>query len=99
MGVARFMPWKTIPGSHCAEDWMGPRDCLDAMEKKKISCPYQTLDPNFSVFQPTAKLLYLLLVKRLTKITTIIINNKKFCEALIAYFPLIRYGLHRKQKG
>jgi hypothetical protein len=26
-------------------------------------------------------------------------NNKKFWEELIAYFPLIRHGLHRKRQN
>jgi hypothetical protein len=32
----RFTPEEKAPGTHWIGDWVGPRDCLDAVENRKI---------------------------------------------------------------
>jgi hypothetical protein len=49
----RFTPWKTAPGTHWIGCFVGPRDFLDAVEKRKISCYYYPGRPsrNLSLYQ------------------------------------------------
>jgi hypothetical protein len=49
-----FTPEETAPGTHYIQGWVGPRAGLDVMEKRKISCPYQELNPDLMVIQPVA---------------------------------------------
>jgi hypothetical protein len=34
-----------VPCSHCIGGWVGPKACLDVVEKTKISCPCRNLTP------------------------------------------------------
>jgi len=40
------------PQSHWMGGWAGPRACLDALEKRNLSCPYQELKSRSSKPQP-----------------------------------------------
>jgi hypothetical protein len=51
--VVSIMPqelylWGKSPDINWVGGWMVPRANLDAVEKRKISCPYQKLDPSVS---------------------------------------------------
>jgi hypothetical protein len=39
---------KTATGTHWIGDWLGPRAGLDAVEKRKISCPCRDSNPSRS---------------------------------------------------
>jgi len=39
-------------------DWVGHNASLDTMKKRKISCSYQKFNPNSSVTQCVAQLIY-----------------------------------------
>jgi hypothetical protein len=45
----RFTPGERALGTHWIEGWMGPRAGVEAMEKRKISCPCQESKPGRSV--------------------------------------------------
>jgi hypothetical protein len=45
-------PLGNIPGIHWTGDWMGPNDALDALAKRKISCPCRKLNPDSSDVHP-----------------------------------------------
>jgi hypothetical protein len=49
-----FAPWEQIPSIYCIGGWVDLRASLDVMEKKKISCPRQKLNPQSLVAQPVA---------------------------------------------
>jgi hypothetical protein len=41
------------PGVHWIEGWKGPRDSLDVLEKRKISCSYRDSSPGPSCPWPS----------------------------------------------
>jgi hypothetical protein len=41
-----FTPRETAPCTHWVGGWVGPRASLDTMEKRRISCPCQELNPS-----------------------------------------------------
>jgi hypothetical protein len=47
-------PWGNSLGTHYIVGWVGPRISLGIIEKKKISCFYQELNPDSLVIQPIA---------------------------------------------
>jgi hypothetical protein len=48
-------PGYFIPGDHWIGGWVGPRVSLDAVEKRKISCPYWELNPGCPAHGLTAQ--------------------------------------------
>jgi hypothetical protein len=53
-GVVCFTPGERAPGTHWIGGWIGLRTGLDAVEKRKISCPYWESNPNSSAVQSIA---------------------------------------------
>jgi hypothetical protein len=45
LGTRRFTPWEKAPGTQWIGGWVGPRAGLDAVEKRKISCPCWESNP------------------------------------------------------
>jgi hypothetical protein len=52
--VSVFPSHFTAPDTQRIGGPLGPRACLDVMEKKGIFCPYLESKPNSSVVQPAA---------------------------------------------
>jgi hypothetical protein len=53
-GQLRASPGEQPPRIQYTRGWVGPRACLDVMEKKEISCLWRESKPDFSVIQPVA---------------------------------------------
>jgi hypothetical protein len=61
--VASFTPRQIYPrkrarGTHWIGGWIGPRACLEAVEKKKISCPCRESNPRRPAPSPPLSQLY-----------------------------------------
>jgi hypothetical protein len=59
-------PRQTNHGTHCTGGRVGPRDRLNVMEKRKISCPYQESNSDSSVAQLRAYLCNTINVRAVT---------------------------------
>jgi hypothetical protein len=46
-----FILRERATGTYRIGGWMGPRAGLDAVEKRKNTCPYRELNPSFSTVQ------------------------------------------------
>jgi hypothetical protein len=55
---AALTPGETASVTFCTGRWVGPRDGLEAMEKRKVSCPCQKLNPESWILHPVAQTLY-----------------------------------------
>jgi len=49
-----FIPRERAPGTHWIGGWVGPRDSLYAVSKRKIPGPCQELNPDHLTIQPLA---------------------------------------------
>jgi hypothetical protein len=54
MDIVQNNGQERVTSTHWIRGWVGSRASLDAVEKRKISCPCQELNPNFSAIQPIA---------------------------------------------
>jgi hypothetical protein len=45
------LPGGTPPGTNCIGGWVGPRAGLDAVKRRKISCPCRESNPSSFVVQ------------------------------------------------
>jgi hypothetical protein len=48
----RFIPKENAPRTHGIGGWVDPRNGLEAVKKRKISCPYRELNLNPTAAQP-----------------------------------------------
>jgi hypothetical protein len=51
----RFTSRERAPGTHCVGSWVGPRDVLDAVVKKKIPSLLRESNPRTPIVQPVAQ--------------------------------------------
>jgi hypothetical protein len=54
----RFTPRERVPGTHWIGGWVGCRDFLDAVVKRKIPSPHRKLNPGTPIIQPVANVSY-----------------------------------------
>jgi hypothetical protein len=53
--TGRFTPRERAPGTHRIGGWVGPRDVLDAVVKRKILSPRRESNPRTMIVQPVAQ--------------------------------------------
>jgi len=53
--LIHFTPRERAPGTHWIGGWVGPRDVLDTVVKRKIPSPYQESNPRTQIVQPVAQ--------------------------------------------
>jgi hypothetical protein len=51
----RFTPRERAPGTHCIGGWVGPRDVLDTVVRRKIPSPRPQSNPRTSIVQSVAQ--------------------------------------------